>query len=67
MLKGSITVGCDTSSWNINLNMAQLRKLYPGLKTSDIYFGENRCSGTETLNDLRFHFGLDDCLTNQNV
>ncbi|XP_053400536.1 zona pellucida sperm-binding protein 2-like [Mercenaria mercenaria] len=64
-LKDSILVGCNQDNWDIKINMTLLHDLYPTVKTTDIYLGENRCTGSETTGVLRFQQGLSECLTNQ--
>ncbi|XP_053400627.1 uncharacterized protein LOC123559084 [Mercenaria mercenaria] len=62
-LNDSIKVSCSQYSWDIVIDLNILRQIYPGLITSNIYLGENRCTGIETKRHLLFKYGLHECLT----
>ena len=62
-----IRVNCDESGWNIRVDMNLLRQLYPNAKASDIYLGENSCTGSQTWYSVTFHQGLRECLTSETV
>ncbi|WAQ99255.1 hypothetical protein MAR_023628, partial [Mya arenaria] len=45
--------------------MNRLRLATPGALSSDIYLGENSCTGTVELDILHFRQGLRQCLTSE--
>ncbi|WAQ99252.1 hypothetical protein MAR_023625, partial [Mya arenaria] len=45
--------------------MNRLRLAAPGALASDIYLGENSCTGTEEWGILHFRQGLRQCLTSE--
>ena len=62
-----ITVTCSEAGWGIDVDIFRLRQYYPGAEASDIYLGENSCTGNEYYGGVEFRQGLRDCLTNQMV
>lgn len=62
-----IHVNCNENGWDIRIDMYRLREIYPGAKASDIYLGENTCTGTENWRYLNFQQGLRECLTSETV
>ncbi|XP_053400002.1 deleted in malignant brain tumors 1 protein-like isoform X2 [Mercenaria mercenaria] len=59
----TISVNCNENTWIIGVNMDRLRKIYPDAKASDIYLGENRCTGIELAGVLLFQQSLEECLS----
>ncbi|XP_060579925.1 pancreatic secretory granule membrane major glycoprotein GP2-like [Ruditapes philippinarum] len=66
-LTDAIRVGCDENGWNIRVDLTVLRNLHPGAVASDIYLGENTCTGTQGWNTVTFQQGLHECLTSQTI
>jgi hypothetical protein len=66
-LTDAIRVGCDENGWNIRVDLTVLRNIHPGAVASDIYLGENTCTGTQGWNTVTFQQGLRECLTSQTV
>ncbi|XP_053399313.1 deleted in malignant brain tumors 1 protein-like [Mercenaria mercenaria] len=66
-LADAIQVSCNENGWNIRVNLALLRNIHPGSVSSDIYLGENSCTGVESWNTVTFHQGLHECLTSQMI
>ncbi|KAL4232182.1 hypothetical protein ACF0H5_009756 [Mactra antiquata] len=60
---GGVKVTCTKYSWDIMIDMNKLRQEYPNAKSSDIYLGDNRCTGVEKQNLLEFSYGFTECLT----
>ncbi|XP_060607118.1 CUB and zona pellucida-like domain-containing protein 1 [Ruditapes philippinarum] len=61
--QNAINVDCNEFTWNILVDMNKLRQIFPNAKGSDIYLGENKCTGIEKNGHLTFQQGLDECLT----
>ncbi|XP_052803114.1 deleted in malignant brain tumors 1 protein-like [Mya arenaria] len=62
-----ITVSCDERGWELEVDMNRLRLIYPGARASDIYLGENTCTGVESWGRLTFQQGLRECLTSETI
>ena len=65
--QNAIHVDCSEYTWNIVVDMNRLRQTFPNAKASDIYLGENKCTGIERNGHLTFQQGLDECLTSGRV
>ncbi|XP_052770931.1 CUB and zona pellucida-like domain-containing protein 1 [Mya arenaria] len=63
----AIAVGCSDIGWNIRVDISRLRQTLPGIRTSDIYLGENSCIGLEENGALYFRQGLRECLTSETI
>ncbi|XP_052794511.1 deleted in malignant brain tumors 1 protein-like isoform X2 [Mya arenaria] len=61
----AIRVSCNEQGWDIQVDMGRLRLAAPGALASDIYLGENSCTGTEEWGILHFRQGLRQCLTSE--
>ncbi|XP_052791896.1 deleted in malignant brain tumors 1 protein-like [Mya arenaria] len=61
----AIRVSCNEQGWDIQVDMNRLRLAAPGALSSDIYLGENSCTGTEEWGILHFRQGLRQCLTSE--
>ncbi|XP_060556057.1 deleted in malignant brain tumors 1 protein-like isoform X2 [Ruditapes philippinarum] len=66
-LTDAIRVGCDENGWDIRVDLTVLRNIHPGAVASDIYLGENTCTGTQGWNTITFQQGLHECLTSQTI
>ena len=66
-IKDAIHVSCDESGWNIQVDMATLRQADPGARASDIFLGENTCTGIERQGVLYFRQGLRECRSTEAV
>lgn len=66
-LVDAVHVSCDDTGWNIRVDMSLLRTIHPGAVGSDIYLGENTCTGVDSWGILSFHQGFHECLTSQMV
>ncbi|KAL3884618.1 hypothetical protein ACJMK2_024745, partial [Sinanodonta woodiana] len=64
-LGSAITSRCTSSGWYIQVDMDKLRQMYPNARESDIYLGENSCTGYSNGNTLVFQHGIRDCLTSE--
>lgn len=64
-LKQAITVSCGENGWDITLDMVKLRQIYSHAKASDIYLGDNTCTGSLIGDKLSFTQGLRECLTTE--
>ncbi|XP_060607114.1 deleted in malignant brain tumors 1 protein-like [Ruditapes philippinarum] len=62
-----IHVDCDENGWNIRVDMYRLRELYPNARASDIYLGENSCTGSQSWSSVTFRQGLRECLTSETI
>ncbi|KAJ8311383.1 LOW QUALITY PROTEIN: hypothetical protein KUTeg_010738 [Tegillarca granosa] len=49
-----ISVYCSTNSWNIQVYLPTLYQRYPGLITSDIYLGQDSCTGYANAGELLY-------------
>ena len=67
IIKDAIHVSCDESGWDIQVNMATLRQADPGARASDIFLGENTCTGIERQGVLYFRQGLRECRSTEAV
>ena len=66
-IKDAVQVSCNDSGWDIHVNLTRLGQASPGARASDIFLGENACTGTERQGVLYFQRGLDECLTTKSV
>ena len=66
-IKDAIHVSCDESGWDIQVDMATLRQADPGARASDIFLGENTCTGIERQGVLYFRQGLRECRSTEAV
>ncbi|KAK3599689.1 hypothetical protein CHS0354_037160 [Potamilus streckersoni] len=66
-LDNAITSSCTSSGWYIQVDMYMLRQMYPLARESDIYLGENSCTGYSNGYTLVFQHGIRDCLTSETV
>jgi hypothetical protein len=66
-LKQAITVSCGENGWDITIDMVKLRQIYSHAKASDIYLGDNTCTGSLIGDKLSFKHGLRECLTTEMV
>ncbi|XP_045179865.2 CUB and zona pellucida-like domain-containing protein 1 [Mercenaria mercenaria] len=64
-LEDAIDVSCGENGWDITVHMDKLRQIYPNAKASDIYLGDNTCTGTLSGERLTFRQGLRECLTTE--
>ncbi|XP_052220857.1 uncharacterized protein LOC127837645 isoform X2 [Dreissena polymorpha] len=62
-LKEVIKSSCTTTAWHVDIDMEKLRLRNPGSVATDIYFGDNSCSGQEIGNHLIFDQDIESCLT----
>ena len=66
-IQEAIHVSCDKASWDIKVDMATLRQADPGARASDIFLGENTCTGMERQDVLYFQQGLHECHSTKSV
>ncbi|XP_053382874.1 uncharacterized protein LOC123541413 [Mercenaria mercenaria] len=62
-LKEIIQTTCSPTTWNVTVDMDKLKYRFPGSIASDIYLGENTCTGIETGHQLVFYHDIHSCLT----
>ncbi|XP_052281491.1 uncharacterized protein LOC127878966 isoform X2 [Dreissena polymorpha] len=58
-----VTVSCTSTNWHVDVDMDKLNYRYPGSLSTDIYFGDNSCLGTEVGRHLIFDYDINRCLT----
>ncbi|XP_052794515.1 deleted in malignant brain tumors 1 protein-like [Mya arenaria] len=63
----AIRVSCNEQGWDIQVDMNRLRMASSGALASDIYLGDNSCTGTEEWGVLHFRQGLQQCLTSETM
>ncbi|KAH3842061.1 hypothetical protein DPMN_115549 [Dreissena polymorpha] len=66
-IQDAIRVGCSETGWDIQVDMGMLRRVYPNARASDIYLGENTCTGVESWYRVVFQQGLKECITSETV
>lgn len=62
-----ISIYCSTNTWNVQVYLPTLYQRYPGLITSDIYLGQDSCTGYVSGNYLNFDHSYSGCKTNVTV
>ncbi|XP_052216853.1 IgGFc-binding protein-like isoform X3 [Dreissena polymorpha] len=62
-LKEIIGSSCSPTAWHLDIDMEKLRYRDPGSVATDIYFGENSCTGQYIGNHLIFDYDIESCLT----
>ncbi|XP_052240026.1 CUB and zona pellucida-like domain-containing protein 1 isoform X2 [Dreissena polymorpha] len=60
-----INASCSFTTWYLDIDMEKLSNRNPGSLSTDIYFGENSCTGHKVGNHLIFDYDIESCLTNK--